>query len=45
MACPRLLSAILAAFGLLAGSTLAVTVALAWLAHTGMDRMLGLKLR
>ena len=36
------LPAILAAFGLLGGNTLAVAVALIWLAHIGMDRTLGL---
>jgi hypothetical protein len=39
------LPTILAAFGLLAGSTLAVAVALVWLAHIGMDRTLGLQLK
>jgi Domain of unknown function (DUF4260) len=35
------LPAILAAFGLLGGSTLAVAVALVWFAHVEMDRTLG----
>ena len=39
------LPAILAAIGLLGGSTLAVGVALIWLAHIGMDRTLGFGLR
>jgi uncharacterized protein DUF4260 len=39
------LPAILAAFGLLGGSTLAMAVALIWLAHIGMDRTLGFRLK
>ena len=35
----------LAAFGLLAGSPLAVSVALVWLAHIGMDRLVGYGLK
>jgi hypothetical protein len=39
------LPAILAAYGLVGGSTVAVSVALIWLAHIGMDRMLGYGLK
>ncbi len=39
------LPASLAAFGVLAGSPLAVSVALVWFAHIGMDRMLGYGLK
>jgi hypothetical protein len=39
------LPAILAAIGLLGGTTPAVAVALAWFAHIGMDRTLGFGLR
>ena len=35
----------LAVFGVLAGSPLAVSVALVWLAHIGMDRMVGYGLK
>lgn len=35
----------LAAFGVLAGSPLAVSVALVWLAHIGMDRLVGYGLK
>ncbi len=35
----------LAAFGVLAGSPLAVSVALVWFAHIGMDRMVGYGLK
>ena len=34
-------SGLLVAFGLLAGSPLAVSVALVWFAHIGFDRMIG----
>ena len=40
-----LLPASLALFGLLAGSPLAVQLALIWLAHIGMDRMVGYGLK
>lgn len=39
------LPASLAAFGVLAGSPLAVSVALVWFAHIGMDRMVGYGLK
>ena len=39
------LPAALAAYGLVGGSTVAVSVALIWLAHIGMDRMLGYGLK
>jgi hypothetical protein len=39
------LPAALAAYGLVGGSTVAVSVALIWLAHLGMDRMLGYGLK
>ena len=39
------LPASLAAFGVLAGSPLAVGVALVWFAHIGMDRMVGYGLK
>lgn len=39
------LPASLAAFGVLAGSPLAVSVALIWFAHIGMDRLLGYGLK
>lgn len=37
--------AVLVAFGLLAGSPLAASLALIWFAHIGMDRMLGYGLK
>lgn len=36
---------LLAAFGLLAGSSLAVSLALVWVAHIGFDRMVGYGLK
>ncbi len=39
------LPAVPAAYGLVEGSTVAVSVALIWLAHIGMDRMLGYGLK
>ena len=39
------LPASLGAFGVLAGSPLAVSVALVWLAHIGMDRLVGYGLK
>lgn len=39
------LPAILAAYGLLDGSTAAVSLALIWFAHIGMDRLLGYGLK
>ena len=39
------LPAVLAAFGLLGGSPLAVSLALVWFAHIGMDRALGYGLK
>ena len=39
------LPASLAAFGVLAGSPLAVSVALVWFAHIGMDRLVGYGLK
>lgn len=39
------LPALLAAFGLLGGSPLAVSLALVWFAHIGMDRMVGYGLK
>ena len=39
------LPAVLAAYGLVGGSTAAVSLALIWLAHIGMDRMLGYGLK
>ena len=39
------LPAALAGYGLVGGSTVAVSVALIWLAHIGMDRMLGYGLK
>jgi hypothetical protein len=39
------LPAALAAYGLVGGSTVAGSVALIWLAHIGMDRMLGYGLK
>jgi len=39
------LPAVLAAFGLLGGFTLALAVALVWFAHIGMDRTLGYGLK
>ena len=39
------LPASLAVFGVLAGSPLAVSVALVWFAHIGMDRMVGYGLK
>ena len=39
------LPAILAAYGLLGGNPVAVSVALIWLAHTGTDRLMGYGLK
>ena len=39
------LPVILAAYGLLEGSSLAVSMALIWLAHIGVDRLLGYGLK
>jgi hypothetical protein len=38
-------SGLLAALGLLAGSSLVVSVALVWFAHIGFDRMVGFGLK
>ena len=39
------LPAVLAAYGVLGGNTLAVSLALIWFAHIGMDRLLGYGLK